>query len=132
MISTPTIHTSSTRHRQIGRKVLQADRLARALNTPSAKHRKSLWGRLPSIQPKVLAAICAISLIVGIIGVAGARVYMAQIANSERAAIAEQQRQTRAKDVAASACRQKKAEQKADQLGKVTYDELYDYDECDK
>jgi hypothetical protein len=131
MISTRPNHPSSVRHRQIGRKVLQADRLARALGSPTGKSAKRIW-RFPSVKPKVLMISGAALVIIISASVFGARAYMAQVAAKESAAAAIQIKQVRAKSAAANACRQQKVEQKADQLGKITYDELYDYDDCEK
>lgn len=130
-LPTPAKQSVSVRRRQIGRKALQADRLARALNASRSQKSKKLL-RLPSVQPKILAGTLIAVAIVGIAGITGSQLYMANAAKTERAAAAELQKQLQAQSAAADACRQQKVQQKADQLGKITYDELYDYDSCDK
>lgn len=131
MRPTSTPHPSSLRHRRIGRKVLQADRLARALSATKPKKTKLLWP-MSSLRPKVIALVCAIVIGVGAIGFTGSQVYFAQVDKTQKAAAAERQSKLEAKSIAADACRREKAEQKADQIGKITYDELYDYGECEK
>lgn len=131
MKPTQATHPTSIRHRRIGRKVLQADRLARALGTAKHKKTRNVW-RAPSLRPKVIALICVIAIGVGALGFGGSQFYFAQVDKTQKAAAIEQQSKLEAKSIAADACRRKKAEQKADQLGKITYDELYDYGECEK
>lgn len=131
MKPTPALQPASIRDRRIGRKVLQADRLARALG--ASKHKKAgrTW-RMPHLKPKLIAVICAITIAVSAFGYAGSQYYLAQKAATQKTAAAKQDAQLQAESVAADACRRKKAEQKADQIGKITYDELYDYGECEK
>lgn len=84
------------------------------------------------MRPKLIALLCLMLIIVGAIGIGGAQYFTSRAAAAERAAATVRQDKLAAKSMAAEACRRKKAEQKADLIGKVTYDELYDYDECDK
>lgn len=122
----------STRRRRIGRKALQADRLSRALHADKREGTKHAAWRLPSMRPKTVALICLVAVVVGTLGIGGTQFYLAQVAATQKAAAAKQQAEQKAKSIAADACRRKKAEQKADQIGKVTYDELYDHGECDR
>lgn len=129
----PKIHTHkhSTRHRKIGRKVLLADRLSKALDDSASKNSMSKLRIIP-IRPKFIALLCIMIIIVGAIGIGGAQYFTSKAASAQKAADAARQEKKAAKSLAAEACRRKKAEQKADLIGKVTYDELYDYDACDK
>ncbi len=120
----------SLRHRRIGRKALQGDRLARALSASHHAHKKDLWGKL--LRPKAIVVTSAITIVLGAAGFIGSQFYFTQAAATQKAATTEQQNQAKTKSIAADACRRKKVEQKSDLIGKITYDELYDYDECDK
>ena len=121
---------SSIRYRRIGRKVLLADRLSRALGSGVAK--KSPFSRLKALPRwKMVAISCTALVTVGIVCVVGMQLNAAQVADSQKAAT-EQQKNIEVKSAASAACRSKKAEEKADLIGKVTYDELYDYGTCDK
>jgi len=124
-------HKPSTRHRKIGRKVLLADRLSNALNDSKIDKSTRIWHFIP-LRPKLIALLCLMIIIVGAIGIGGAQYFNSKAEAAQKAATAERQHKLAAKSLAAEACRRKKAEQKADLIGKVTYDELYDYDECDK
>jgi hypothetical protein len=132
MISTHTLKSAtSIRHRQIGRKVLKADHLAYALSSRTAKRtKKSL--RLPSMRPKVIAVVVAVVLIVTAVGIGGAQYYSAKTAEAQKVAAAKLQTKLEAKGVASEACRRQKLAEKADQIGKITYAELYDGNACDK
>lgn len=58
--------------------------------------------------------------------------YNDQVAAAQKVQATEQQRILKANSAEADACRRKKVEQKADQLGKITYDQMYDGNECDR
>lgn len=71
-------------------------------------------------------------IVLSTIGVFGSQVYSNNIAAAEKIETAKQDKIAKQKSTAANACRREKAKQKASQLGKVTYDELYDGSECDR
>ena len=50
---------------------------------------------------------------------------------ASRAAEQVQQERARQASIKSNECRKQKLAAKADQLGKITYDELYDYTVCD-
>lgn len=118
-------------NRQIGRKVLLADRLHHALNANSRTKSRFPW-RLPALRPKFIALACIVVVAIGTSGFMATQFYLSKVAAEQKAAAAKQQNEQKAKSIAAEACRQKKAEQKASLIGKVTYDELYDHDACNK
>lgn len=119
------------RDRRIGRKVLLADRLSHALDR-SSKRPSIVPSRFRSIPRKAAFGVAAGVLVLGLTGTALIHHFSTQAAAAQKVAATKEQQRLEAKSRAADACRRNKAEQKADQLGKVTYDELYDYDECDR
>lgn len=119
----------NNRHRRIGRKVLLADRLARSLNRSASPAGR--WDWLKRNKRYAVAASIGLFVVVTV-GVSVTQFYSNQTAASEKIATEKLEAETRQKDIAADACRQKKAQDKADLIGKVTYDELYDGNECDK
>lgn len=131
MTSSHALHQTLIRNRRIGRRVLQADRLSMVLSTASQKKARTLW-RVPHISRKVLIAACVALVCIGIVGGIGMQRYSAQVAAAQKAAAAKQLAELKAKSASADACRREKAEQKADLIGKITFDELYDYGACDK
>lgn len=128
-----TVNTAaSVRHRQIGRKVLKADHLAHALGARPKKRSRIALPRIPAMRPKLVAAVCAAVLLVAGLGMAGAQYYFAKTAEAQKVAEAKHQVKLRANSIAAEACRRQKLAEKADQIGKITYAELYDGNACDK
>ena len=121
----------AVRHRRIGRKVLLADRLAQAVAPNTQKRGGKDW-RVIFAKPKFAASIVIGVLIVGVLGFTGMQAYSAQQAKARQAEATEQFALQKEKAAKADACRRAKLEQKPDLVGKVTYDELYDGDECDK
>jgi hypothetical protein len=121
----------AVRHRRIGRKVLLADRLARAVAPNTQKRRSNDW-RVIFAKPKLAASIVIGVLVVGALGFTGIQAYSAQQAETRQAEATEQFALQKEKAAEADACRRAKLEQKADLVGKVTYDELYDGNECNK
>ena len=119
------------RRRQIGRKVLQADHLNHALNAGKRRSVVPNWKFLLA-RPRRTAAAGLVVVLVGAVGFGLMSAYQSQATTAQKAAVIQQQNTIRSKSAAAEVCRRQKAEQKADLIGKVTYDELYDYDECDK
>ena len=121
---------SPSRTRRIGRKVLQADRIARLLKKPEAAPKRT-WP-LPALKPKTYALTGVMLLIVTLIGIGGSRIYLVQVAAAQKIEIEKQQKIAEFNSKEADACRRKKTEEKAELVGKVTFDELYDYNECTK
>lgn len=121
----------SLRHRKIGKKVLFADRLSHALR-PKKTRRESLKDRLPSLSRKQLITIGLAAVIVSSVAFGAIRAYTSYAEAKQREVVKQQEVQLKAKSAAADACRREKAQQKAELIGKVTYDELYDYGACDK
>lgn len=121
----------AVRHRRIGRKVLLADRLARAVAPNTQKRRNKDW-RVIFAKPKLAASIVIGVLVVGALTFTGMQAYSAQQAEARQAEATEKFALQKEKAAEADACRRAKIEQKADLVGKVTYDELYDGNECNK
>ena len=123
--------TTLPRNRRIGRKVLAADRLAQAVSTSTAKKTHKDWHKT-FLRSKlvVTALVCVVAF--GILGWIASQAYFAQQASVQKAENQRLADQERAKAVKADECRRAKLEQKADLIGKITYDELYDYGECDE
>lgn len=127
----PPSQPSVERHRRIGRKALQADKITTRLLGIEQKKAKKVW-RLPTFKRRVVAAACALVIVVSAVTLTGVRHYNAQASASQQAWASKQQIELKEKSVAADACRREKAAKKADLIGKITYDELYDYGECDR
>lgn len=123
--------SNSIRPRRIGRKALQADRLSRILT----KHNSSKFdvaNKFIRVHRVKLTAVSLAVIIFGIVGSFGIQAYNAQQVAAQKAEAAKAQDIARQKSISADECRQKKAEEKSELIGKVTYDELYDGNECDK
>jgi hypothetical protein len=122
---------AALQYRRIGRKALFADRLNRAVGPAQKKTSFFPW-QLPNISVKamVLTAFAVVTL--SGLGFGGSQFYFAQAAANEKAAALKEQKIAKEKSAAADACRRKKVEEKADQIGKLTYDQLYDNDSCDR
>jgi hypothetical protein len=131
MTTTRNLHTTSPRQRQIGRKVLQADRLATVITRTAGNQQKKSW-RMPTVRPRIIGAICAALIVIGVTSFIGLQSYMGKVAATQKITAEKQQRVLEAKGIAADACRRKKVEEKAALIGKITYDELYDHNSCDK
>lgn len=126
-----TSNPKATVQRRIGKKVLMADRLSHALEL--SRNNKSGWRSiLPAINPKLAIGICAGILLIGALGFNGIKFFSNQQAMAEKTAATAKQERLAEQSRAASECRQKKAAAKSDQIGKVTYDQLYDGDSCDR
>lgn len=122
---------TSVRHRRIGRKVLLADKLAHVTKVSAQKSRNNDW-RTIFAKPKLAAAVLGGVIAVGVIGFAGMQTYASQQAKAEQAEATAQFTLQKEKAAKADACRRAKLEQKSELIGKVTYDELYDGNECDE
>lgn len=126
-----TTYPASRRDRRIGKKALQADRLARALQSSKTSTPKRSR-RVPLPKPRNLLIACALLIFIGVAGAVALQYFSSQAAARQKAADLQMQKIVKAKSLAADACRRKKAAEKVEQIGKVTYDELYDHGECDK
>lgn len=122
---------ASLRHRRIGRKVLLADKLAHVTNVSTQKSRSKNW-RTIFAKPKLAAGVLVGVIAVGVIGFAGMQTYASQQAKAKQAEQTAQFTLQKEKAAKADACRRAKLEQKSELIGKVTYDELYDGNECDR
>lgn len=124
-------HPSSLRSLKIGRKALLVDRMSRTLaNTGPTKAKRPSPTVL--LQPRAIAIVCIVAVVLVALGFACAQYYRTKAAEAHQAAAVDRQKKLIEKSAAADACRRKIAEQKADLIGKVTYDELYNHGECDK
>lgn len=99
---------------------------------PKKTRREVLMDRLPSLSRKQLIAIGLAAVLVSSVAIGAARAYTSYAEAKQREVVKQQEVQLRAKSAAADACRREKAKQKAELIGKVTYNELYDYGACDK
>jgi len=123
--------SKALRNKRIGRKVLLADRLAYSLSVNTQNKTRMRW-RAVLARPKIIAAASLGILVLGTLGFIGVGFYSAQLADIRETEAARQLSLDKEEAAKADACRRAKLEQKADLVGKVTYDELYDGDECDK
>lgn len=126
--------------KRIGQKAMSCGRVQTALEarmpkqvSKAKKNRKRprisfTMPVLSHLQLGILGAACVVLL------VSGVGYYFYYQEQDKQRAVAEQRRieQDRAAEKIASECRRQKAAEKADQIGLLTYDQLYDYDECDK
>lgn len=83
-------------------------------------------------RPKTSALMTVGVLALCVLAAGGAHHYSTTTAAAEKAATEKRYALEKQESLAADACRRKKLEEKADLLGKVTFDELYDNDECVK
>lgn len=81
---------------------------------------------LSRLQIAIIGAACVVLV------VSGVGYYFYEQEQSKQRAIAEEARLEREQEIEkrANECRKQKAIEKADQIGLLTYDQLYDYDEC--
>ena len=119
------------RQRRVGKKALQSDRISKALGMPVPAKPKGVLHRF-NMRPRTVAISAAVVLVVLVAGTIGSKILVDQAAAAEKVQLAEQQKITKRKDDAARACRLEKATQKSDLIGRVTFDELYDKNECNK
>lgn len=119
------------RNRRLGRKTLQADKLSSVLGRSQSKQ-SPLSTILSALKTRTAVAIIAGIVVLLGVGTVAYSVHRNQLATAERKAAAAQDIKLKAKSDAADACRRQKAQEKSELIGKVTYDELYDYGACDK
>lgn len=131
MRSTTPPRPQSVRHRRIGRRVLLAHRLHPALK-PAKQHRLAAAKSRIKARPKTSALLAVGVLALCALAAGGAHFYSITTAAAEKAAAEKRYAIEKQESLAADACRRKKLEEKADLLGKVTFDELYDNNECVK
>ncbi len=115
-------------HRRIGKKILSCSRTANLLY---GEIKQKKW-HFPKIQltKKHIAIACGVVLLIVACGV-GYKVYdNYQIEQKRIAAEAKAVRDAAAR-IKSNECRAQKVAAKSDQIGKITYDELYDYTVCD-
>lgn len=126
--------------KRIGQKAISCGRVHSAIEArlPATKAASSKKRKVPKISFRIpqlsyiqlgfLGAACVVLL------VSGVGYYFYDREQDKARAVAEQQKLEldREAEKIASECRRKKAAEKADQIGLLTYDQLYDYDECDK
>ena len=119
------------RNRRLGRKTLQADKLSSVLAKSQPKQNQlSRLLKVPSARTAL--AITAGVVVLLSVGAVAYSMHSDQVATAEKKAAAIQNVKLKAKSDAADACRRQKAQEKSELIGKVTYDELYDYGACDK
>lgn len=120
------------RNRRIGKKVLLADRLSHAVGKTKRRNDPFRHVRAVASRPKSLAAALTLVVAIGVAGSFALQAYTSRQTVAEEAAAAQELATQKAKAAAADECRRGKLAQKADLVGKVTFDELYDDDECDR
>lgn len=118
--------------KRIGKKAMMIYRTSSILEkklTPAKQRRK-----LPQISWRPSRRQYIIAAIILVVGLVAASCYIFwRVEHDKAGRAAEQVQLERARDasVKSNECRKQKAAAKADQLGKITYDELYDYTVCD-
>lgn len=126
--------------KRIGQKAIHCGRVFTALEarlpkaavtTKKKRTRPKLSFRIPNLSRMQLAFIGAACVV---LLVSGTGYYFYDQEQDKARAIAEEKQLERDQEAEkiASECRRQKAVEKADQIGLLTYDQLYDYDECDK
>jgi len=124
-------YDSAINHRRIGRKALLADRLSHAVGNKKDDDLSAKIKRLLS-NPKKAALVGSAIVIVVSLALTGTKLVNDQVATAQSIQAATTQRVLKQKSEAADACRRQKFEQKAELVGKVTYDEMYDGNACDR
>lgn len=135
-----TLSPRGVKIKRIGQKAISCSRVHSAIEDcmPSVKSAAGKKRILPKIHLRMprftffrLAILGAASIVL-VAGAAG--YYYYDLEQEKTRAIAEEAVRKRNTEIEkiASECRRQKAIEKADQIGLLTYDELYDYDECDK
>lgn len=115
-------------HRRIGKKILSCSRTATLLY---GELKQKKW-HFPKIQltKKNIAIACGVVVLVAASGV-GYKIYDNYQIEQKRVAAEQKAVRDAAARVKSNECRAQKVAAKADQIGKITYDELYDYTVCD-
>ena len=118
--------------RRIGKKAMALSRtsllLERKMNAAPKQRRKVAFIWRPT---RVHYALFAGLVVFFMIGTAGYAYYQQQQAKERQAAAKVEEERARVASQKSDECRQQKVAAKADLIGKVTYDELYDYSVCD-
>lgn len=123
---------TTNRHRQIGRKVLLADRLARVSKPQQSSSPLKKFTTLLTSNPKRVRMVSAGLVLLFVVAGIGGTFISGSIASARDAEQQKQYKEQKQKSAAADACRRQKVEQNPDLVGKVTYDELYNYGECEQ
>lgn len=115
-------------HRRIGKKILSCSRTATLLY---GELKQKKW-HFPKIQltKKNIAIAGGVVVLVAASGV-GYKIYDNYQIEQKRVAAEQKAVRDAAARVKSNECRAQKVAAKADQIGKITYDELYDYTVCD-
>lgn len=115
-------------HRRIGKKILSCSRTATLLY---GELKQKKW-QLPKVRltKKHVAIACGVALLIAASGV-GYKVYDNYQIEQRRIAAEEKSVRDASARAKSNECRAQKVAAKADQIGKITYDELYDYTVCD-
>ena len=122
------------RRRRIGKKVLACNRIARVLERTTGASAKKKQQKTPRFKPtklQVLVTSASIVVVTLVVGGGYTLFHNYQVEQQKQAAAANAIR-VEAAEAKSAECRAKKAEEKADQIGMITYDELYDYKSCDQ
>ncbi|MFZ1258375.1 MAG: hypothetical protein WAQ25_02800 [Candidatus Saccharimonas sp.] len=120
------------RARRIGKKAIVCGRTLTAIERKLPKPKKRRTPKLPVIRmtrARYAGLIGALLLTIG--GTGGYMAYSSFRANQQRIAEQEKVERDRKASIKSNECRQQKLAAKKEQLGKITYDELYDYTVCD-
>ena len=118
--------------RRIGKKAMTLCRTSLLLERKLAAVPKLRRKLTISWRPtRVHYALFASFAVVGMLGTAGYAYYQQQQTESLQAAAAVAEDRARAASQKSDDCRKQKVAAKSELLGKVTFDELYDYSVCD-
>jgi hypothetical protein len=118
--------------RRIGKKAMSIYRTSVLLEKKLATRAPGRIARLVHWRPtRRQYVIAAVILMVGFIASAGYLYWSGEQDKVRRAAEQVQIERERQASIKSNECRKQKLAAKADQLGKITYDELYDYTVCD-
>ncbi|QQS22130.1 hypothetical protein IPM09_01120 [Candidatus Saccharibacteria bacterium] len=118
--------------KRIGKKTMSIYRTSALLEKKSVQNKPRRTLRLPSWRPSRRQYIIATTILVFGLMSSGAYLYWrGEQDKASRAAERAQQERARQASIKSNECRKQKLAAKADQLGKITYDELYDYTVCD-
>ncbi|HRC28566.1 MAG TPA: hypothetical protein PKV96_04240 [Candidatus Saccharimonas sp.] len=118
--------------RRIGKKAMSIYRTSVLLEKKlvPVKVRRTL--HMPTWRPsRRQYVIAAIILVVGLVSSIGYLYWKGEQDKALRATEQVQQERARQASAKSNECRKQKLAAKADQIGKITYDELYDYTVCD-
>ncbi len=127
----PPLSPEQAHKRRIGKKVLSASRMSVILQKRLGNMKSAGIAKI-RIAKKYIVLATVLALILTTTGIVGYNTYSNHVAQQAAAAAKTQQLEEEAALLKASQCRAQKAVEKSDKLGKITYDQLYDFDECNK